>query len=507
MILRYTSYMSTVRAVIGARVSYVQGTEKTSHETQRTKGAAYAESQGWEVVGSFEDLDVSAIKLSPWDRPDLKSWLTDRTDEWDALIFAKTDRVFRSASDCVSLAEWCRQQGKILVLVDDGIKLDYFHPEDAKDAFAGAMSKVFLILASVFAEIEGQRFVQRARDRVAYLRNTDRWGYGIPPFGFQVVDHPSGNGKALDHDLGAQKVLHGVADQLIAGGSLTGIVADLNEAGTLSPQDWNRARSGKPTRGSQWTVDKLKAILRNPSTQGIKTANGKPVLDDEGEAVRVGPPSFDPETWSRIQSEMDQRSQDPRKRRHSTNPLLGVAKCGVCGKNMRQRSQTTPAGVTHRYYLCGNSPKACPGVSMVADDAETLVAETFLEGHAERRVKIRVWQQGSDHSAELEQTNQTIESLREDRALGLFSTPEDEQMFRSQMAALIAKRDSLSDKPVVRAGWAEIESDQTYGDMWPEATPEERRTMLIDAGVRLEITRPNRWDLHADYDKLLGSYA
>ena len=54
------------------------------------------------------------------------------------------------------------------------------------------MSKVFLILAPAFAEIEGQRFVQRARDRVAFLRNTDRWGYGLPPFGFQIVDHPSG---------------------------------------------------------------------------------------------------------------------------------------------------------------------------------------------------------------------------------------------------------------------------------------------------------------------------
>jgi DNA invertase Pin-like site-specific DNA recombinase len=142
-------------------------------------------------------LDVSAIKLSPWDRPDLKAWLTDRADDWDALIFAKTDRVFRSAADCVKLAEWCKEHHKILVLVDDGIKLDYFSPEDAKDAFAGAMSKVFLILASVFAEIEGQRFVQRARDRVAYLRNTDRWGYGLAPFGFEIDDHPSGKGKVL----------------------------------------------------------------------------------------------------------------------------------------------------------------------------------------------------------------------------------------------------------------------------------------------------------------------
>jgi hypothetical protein len=46
--------------------------------------------------------------------------------------------------------------------------------------------------ASVFAEIEGQRFVQRAPARVAYLRETDRWGYGLAPFGFKIVDHSSG---------------------------------------------------------------------------------------------------------------------------------------------------------------------------------------------------------------------------------------------------------------------------------------------------------------------------
>ncbi len=155
--------------------------------------------------------------------------------DWDALIFAKTDRVFRSAADCVRLAEWYKKRGKILVLVDDGIKLDYFNPEDAKDAFADAMSNVFLILASAFAEIEGQRFVQRARDRVAYLRNTDRWGYGLPPYGFQIVDHPSGKGKALAHDDDAQRVLHEAASRFMAGGSWTGICSDFNA--TDGPHD------------------------------------------------------------------------------------------------------------------------------------------------------------------------------------------------------------------------------------------------------------------------------
>ena len=506
-----TPYMgqSEVRAIVGARVSNVQCDEKTSHITQRSKGDAYAESQDWTVVGAFEDLDVSAIKLSPWKRPDLKEWLTDRAQEWDALIFAKTDRVFGSAADCVELAEWCREHHKILVLVDDGIRLDYYHPEDAKDAFAGAMSKVFLILASVFAEIEGQRFVQRARDRVAYLRNTDRWGYGLAPFGFKIVDHPAGKGKALAHDVEAQRVLHDAAARLLAGGSLTGIVSSFNETGVLSPGDWYRAKSGKAIKGTRWTVDNLKLMLSNPTTQGIKAVStdrsvkrtvGKPVLDSEGEPVLVGPPSFDPETWSRIQSELAQRSQNPRQRRHSVNPLLGIAKCGVCGKNMRQQSKTTPAGITHRYYICAGSPP-CPKVSIIADNAETLVSDTFLEDHVNRRVKASVWRDGSDHSAELEQTNLTIEALREDRAMGLFTSPADEQMFRQQMKTLVAKRDSLSVLPVVKAGWVDVVTDRTYGQVWPTATPEERRTLLTDAGVRLVVRRPNDCDLITDLSK------
>src|ERR1700761_977056 len=61
--------MADIRAVVG------------SHISQRGKGEAYAESQNWTVVGAFEDLDVSAIKLSPWDRPDLKVWLSDERPE------------------------------------------------------------------------------------------------------------------------------------------------------------------------------------------------------------------------------------------------------------------------------------------------------------------------------------------------------------------------------------------------------------------------------------------
>ncbi|WP_104183756.1 recombinase family protein [Mycobacterium avium] len=475
----------TIRAVVGARVSNVQGPQKTSHLSQRSKGEAYAESQGWEVLGAFEDLDVSAIKLSPWERPDLREWLGDRAEEWDALIFAKTDRVFRSAADCVRLAEWCKEHRKILVLVDDGIRLDYFNPEESKDAFAGAMSKVFLILASVFAEIEGQRFIQRARDRVAFLRDTDRWGYGTPPYGFQTAPHPSGKGKTLVHDPEAQRVIKDAAKRFLAGTSLTRIAKDFNEEGI-------------PTgRGGRWVTSTVRRVLSHPGMQGLKTYKGKVVLDGNGEPVHVGPPSFDGRTWDRLQQELAQRASEPRTRRHSTNPLLGVIKCAWCDANLAQRTHVSK-GREYRYYACGRQPKACPGVSMPALDAEKLVEDEFLRYHRDRRIKARVWRNGSDHSAELEQTKLTIESLREDRAMGLFTTPEDQLMFRQQMKALIAKRDSLEKMPIVRAGWAEVETDQTYGEVWPTATVEEKRKMLTDAGVTLTVTSPRQRHLHVE---------
>jgi site-specific DNA recombinase len=517
-----------VRAIVGARVSSFQD-GKESQITQRSKGTAYAESQGWDVVGAFEDLDVSAIKYSPWDRPDLKVYLTEKADEWDALIFAKTDRVFRNAADCVRLAEWCRDNRKILCLVDDGIRLDYFHPEDSKDAFAGAMSKVFLILASVFAEIEGQRFVQRALDRVTQYRHQPRWAYGVPPYGFEVVDRPEG-GKMLGHDVEAQEVLQGIAGRLLAGDSLTRVTSDLNSGSfsdprckgrkhvegcdcrppdVLSPADRLRQRTGKPLKCSAWTIITVQTVLSNPATQGVKTAKGKPVLDGSGEPVLVGPPSFDGETWTRIQSELGQRSQSGKQRQHSLNPLLGVAKCGLCGKNMRHFIQNKN-GKTRRYYVCGASPKACLGVLIPADHAEEIVEGSFLHVHRDRRVRKQVWRDGSDHSQELEQTVRTIEALREDRALGLYSTPEDEALFRQQMTALVGKRDELSAQPVVKAGWVDVDTDRTYGEVWPAATTEERRKLLQDAGVRLTVRRrfdSPYTDVYTDLDRVLGEGA
>lgn len=490
-----------VRAIVGARVSHVQGKQKVSHLEQHDTGGKYSVGQGWDIVGSFEDLDISAIKTSPWERPDLKPWLADRAHEWDAMIVTKTDRLFRSAKDSVDLCHWAEQNKKILVMVEDGLKLDFFHPEDEQDPWALMMTKVFLLLAAVFAELEGRRFLQRAQSRTRYLRSTDRWPGGVPTFGFVVVDHPSGAGKALDHESSMQAVLHSIPERWIfpsdVDESLVGITSSLIAEGALSPRDHRRMLRGEKPKGEHWSVDTVRTILTSPATQGIKIVGGKPALRPDGSVIRVGPPSFTPEEWSVIQAWVAERTESPRERRHTDNPMVGVGRC-KCGKGLRQR--TLDSG--NRYYACARTPRACPGVSMLADDADERLAQTFLDKCGGMVVLRRVFDPGEDTSYELEEVDQTIASLREDRSLGLFPTPVDEAVYRDQMKALVGRRAELGSKEIRPAQWVYESTDRTYRQEWNEADPPGRRKLLRDAGVKFTLISPTEGHVHIDLEVL-----
>ena len=87
--------------------------------------------------------------------------------------------------------------------------------------------------------------------------------------------------------------------------------------------------------------------------------------------------------------------------------------------------------------------------------------------------------------------------------MGLFTSPEDEQMFRQQMQALITKRDSLSVLHQVVSGWVDVVTDETYAEVWPAATPEERRSLLIKANYRLTVG-PTNLHTYEDLTRVLG---
>jgi DNA invertase Pin-like site-specific DNA recombinase len=495
-----------LRALVGARVSVVQGPQKVSHLAQLETTTKWAEAKGYKVVGSFEDLGVSAEKR-PEDRPDLGPWLTDEgATKWDVIVWSKMDRAFRSTRHCVDFARWAEERQKVVAFADDGLTLDYLPkgPGAAK-GIDEMMAELFVYLGSFFAQLELNRFKTRAQDSHRALRGMDRWASGVPPLGFKVIDHPSGKGKGLDTDETGKALLHAMARRLLDGWSFIRIAAWLNDQAALTNMDRARVASGKPPKARPWSVNSVIDGLTSPRTQGLKmTGRGKAartVLDAEGEPIRLGPPTFDADTWTQLQAAAQLRKAGQRTPTKTTNPMLGVGICGctgcpACGEPDGERCGATLAQQTTRKtlasgeprewrtYRCGRTPLNCNGVSARADDVDFQLAHEFTYTRGDEPMTRSVFVPGEDHSAELEQVNATIDRLRLESDAGLLTTVDDERQWLERMTAQVSKRDRLASMPSRAAGWMAEDTGQTKREVWTAASEGDRRQLYLDAGLR-----------------------
>lgn len=522
----------TLRALVGARVSVVQGPQKVSHLAQIETATKWAEAKGYKIVGTFEDLGVSAEKR-PEDRPDLGPWLTDEgAAKWDVIVWSKMDRAFRSTRHCVDFARWAEERHKIVAFADDGLTLDYWpKTPGAVKGIDEMMAELFVYLGSFFAQLELNRFKTRAQDAHRAIRQMDRWASGVPPLGFKVVDHPSGKGKGLDTDETGKALLHSMARRLLDGWSFIRIAAWLNEpyadprcdrkhlqdcecrdGSALTNMDRARIARGQQPKARPWSVNSVIDGLTSPRTQGLKmTGRGKAamtVLDGEGEPIRLGPPTFDADTWKQLQEAATLRKIGQRTPSKTANPVLGVAVCGctgcaacgeraegeICGASLaqqftRRRLKTTGEMKEWRTYRCGRTPLNCNGVSDRADDVDFQLAHEFNYHRGGEPMTRSVFVPGEDHSAELEQVNATIERLRMESDAGLLTTPEDERQWLERMKVQVAKRDQLAAMPSRAAGWVTQETGQSKREAWLAADAADRRQLYLDAGLRYVLCR------------------
>ncbi len=487
-----------LRALAGARVSVKRGEEKTSHFAQHETTGGYAESNGLTVVGTFEDLDISADKYPTFKRPDLGPWLNDpeKAASWDVIIWTKVDRAFRSTGDCVDFAKWAKTNRKIIVFADDGLKLDYLHPADALDMQA-MMAELFVYLGSFFAQIELNRFVKRAKDTHAYLRPLDRWAAGSPPLGFEVVAHPSGRGKGLATEPSGKKLLWEMAGWVFDGDSFTAIAETLNDRGELTGMD----RCREHPRHTRWTVSNIIESLTSLRTQGVKMHKEKPLLRPDGSFVQLAPPTFDWPTWRKLQDAVAVRRLGGKRRVHSPNPLLGVGECGTCSRTLAQQfSKNKRNNTVHRYYRCSRTPRNCNGIFMVADQVDSLLEENFISECGDLPVTRRVFVAGEDHVEELAIVEASIVVLRAEADAGLLTTEEDKALYLSRLTGLVARRDRLAALPSRKAGWVYEATGLTYAEAWRASDKIQRRKMLVDAGVKFVIKGKNDWEVKIPSD-------
>lgn len=100
----------------------------------------------------------------------------------DVLVAAKLDRMFRSASDCLSVVEAFKGRGVSLYLLDlNG---------GADDVSGNGIARLFLTIVSAFAEFERDRIGERIRATKRAQKARGEYLGGKPPFGFAYdADH------------------------------------------------------------------------------------------------------------------------------------------------------------------------------------------------------------------------------------------------------------------------------------------------------------------------------
>ncbi len=422
--------------------------ESTSAARQRELIEQWAQSHDHEVIGWAEDLDVSG-SVDPFDTPALGPWLTqEKLPEWDILCAWKLDRIGRRAIPLNKMFGWIMEHNKVLVCVSDSIDLSTW---------------VGRLVASVIAGVaEGELEAIRERTRASRkkLLETGRWPGGPVPFGLQPVELPTG-GWRLELHPDEAPVLRQIVTEVCAGNAIDAV-----------------AENHQMLPTTLWKMLTAKYLL------GHATYEGQTVRDNQGQPVLNAEPVLTTDEWNKLQQAVEQRRRGPHRTR-DTSPLLGVVKCYKCGENLFHKIYHRDYGKRlYRYYHCRVAGH-CAQVD--ADMIEAELEEAFLESVGDETVKEKVFIPAEDHHNELEDAKRAVDEITS-MWVTVTSTAVKQRLME-QIEALDARISRLEQMPTRIAGYDFTDTGITFKSKWETSTPEERRQLMLKAGITYSVSR------------------
>jgi site-specific DNA recombinase len=483
------------RALVVVRLSRVTDAT-TSPQRQLETCRELCDQRGYEVVGVAEDLDVSAGSTSPFDRPQLGDWLTNRRGEFDVLVFFRADRIVRRLFDLADLIRWGRDHSVTLVSATES----YF---DLSTEFGDILA---LLIAKV-AEMELAAISERNSSAFRHNIKAGKYRGGIPPWGYLPRQDDTDTWR-LVQDPEQVPVINEVVRRVLNGEPLRAVAHDLTSRGILTPRDRFAQTQGREVKGYEWHSSPLKrsltsqtllgyAVTREPLTdaQGRvrRTPAGKKhfgpetiVRADDGSPVVRSEPILTREVFDRLAVELADRENRKEPTKRSTGLLLQIIHCGVCGRpayRLKGGEGRKPR------YRCASAQKreSCTNKSIPLDYADDAVEGTILRllGASERLE--RVWESGNDHSAELNEINETLTDLTSLIGSSAYraGTPQRIRL-NDRINELAARQAELSASAVKPAGWTWQPTGERFGDWWERQDTTAKNVWLRSMNVRLD---------------------
>lgn len=169
--------MEKAKVYTYTRVSTAMQTDGYSLDAQKSRMKAYADFNGFEIVGEYEDAGKSGKSIEG--RIAFNQMLEDIKCGKDNISFVmvfKLSRFGRNAADVLSTLQIMQDFGVNLICVEDGI-------DSSKDA-----GKLMISVLSAVAEIERENIrVQTMEGRIQKARE-GKWNGGFAPYGYKLVD-------------------------------------------------------------------------------------------------------------------------------------------------------------------------------------------------------------------------------------------------------------------------------------------------------------------------------
>lgn len=478
-----------MRALIVIRLSRVTDAT-TSPERQLAECRKLCEQRGYEVVGIAEDLDVSG-SVDPFNRkhrPRLARWLAGEHEAFDVIVVYRVDRLTRSIRHLQGLVAWAEDRDKLIVSATES----HF---DMTTPFAA----VVIALMGTVAQMELEAISERNASAARHNIKAGRWRGGVPPWGY-LPDDKSGEWR-LAQDKQQVDIINEVVRRVLGQQEpLQRIANDLTDRGVLTPKDRFAEARGREVKGYGWSQNQLKRSLISEAMLGYAVSKGQVVRNDDGSPVVRSAPILSRSDFEALRVELSGRSTRGEPTARSTSLLLRVISCGVC----HQPAYRFNGGSHSKFprYRCSSIQKnnSCGNKTIRVDYAENTVETLLLTLLGDSERLERVWDSGSDNSAELTTVNDELTDLAGLIGTPAFrsGTPQWEQV-SARIDALVRRQDELSAEATKPAGWVWQPTGELFRDWWNRQDVEGRNIWLRSMGVRLEF---NRDKLNLDFGDL-----
>lgn len=480
-----------MKALIVIRLSRVTDTT-TSPERQLAACRDLIAQRGYEEVGIAQDLDVSGA-VDPFkrkDRPNLARWLAGEEGAFDVIVVYRVDRLTRSIRHLQKLVAWAEDHDRLIVSATE----PHF---DMTTPFAA----VVIALMGTVAQMELEAISERNASAARHNIRAGKYRGSQPPWGY-LPSNATGEWRLVP-DPEQVGVIHDVARRVIDGEPLQRIAHDLTRRGVLTPKDLFARHRGREVEGREWSVTQLKRSLLSETMLGYAMSGGKPVRNDDGSPVVRSEPVLTREMFDRIRVELAGRTKRGEPSVRSSSLLLRVLHCGVC----QLPAYKFNGGSHSRFprYRCKSLTSAhkCGNGTFPLPEADRLVESAVLAllGGSERLE--RVWDQGSDNSAELAEINIELADLADQLGSPAFrkGTPQRDRL-DARIEALATRQATLDAEATVPSGWTWMPTGEKFGDWWEQQDVTARNVWLRSMNVRAEFERERiRLDL-GDLDTL-----